>query len=310
MILTVGEAVIDFLPERNLDGARTYRPMLGGSAFNVALGLGRLGTPCGYMWALSNDLFGARFVEALEEADVDVGRIVYSDQPSTLAFVDFVENQPTFAIFDNASAGRDFDPGDASALDDDTVLVHMGSYVLGTEPVAGLLEEFAEDEIDNRLFSLDLNIRADLVDKVSAYRKRLARMIELADIVKGSAEDIAWLYPGQPPEMVMEYWLESGATIAIVTHAAGGVHVATDQYVIAKPAHTVNVADTVGAGDAFMAGFLNGLHATGVLTKDGFKGLSEERLEHATIIGLRCAAFVCAQNGAEMPWRFEISGDV
>lgn len=309
MILTVGEAVMDFLPERNLDGARTFRPVLGGSAFNVALGLGRLGIPAGYMWSLSTDLFGARFVAALEEADVDVGRVVFAPQPTTLAFIDVKGSTPEYAIFDNGSAGRLFEPGDASVLDEETVLVHTGSFVLGTEPIGTRLEEFAEAEVENRLFSLDLNVRANLVEDEETYRQRLARMIELADIVKASAEDIMWLYPGQPPEMVMEHWLETGTTIAIVTRDADGVNVATDQYVLSKPAHQVAVVDTVGAGDGFMAGFLGGLESTGVLTTKGFKGLTEERLEHATILGQRCAAFVCAHAGTEMPWRYEISGD-
>ena len=310
MILTVGEAVIDFLPERNLDGARVFRPLLGGSAFNVALGLGRLGIPAGYMWSLSNDLFGNRFVDALEEADVDIGRIVYSSNPTTLAFVDTKNGKPEFAIYDNKSAGRTFDPGDTSALDDDVSLVHMGSYVLGTEPVGTMLEDFVDDEVENRLFSLDLNVRAELIDDVPAYRERLTRLIEQMDIVKASADDIDWLYPGQPPEIVVESWLEAGATIAIVTRDADGVLVASDQWVVSKPAHRVELVDTVGAGDAFMAGFLGGLESPGVLSTAGFNNLSEERLEHATILGQRCSAFVCAHAGAEMPWRFEIAGDV
>ena len=308
MIITLGEAVMDFVPERNLDGALTFRPVPGGSAFNVALCLGRLGVPAGYLWAISTDPFGSRFVEALEESGVDTDRIVFTSRASTLAFIQNRDGKPLFSIYDAESAGRNFDPTDASALSDDVALLHMGSYVLGTEPVGNHLEEFANDEVDNRLISLDLNIRADLIDDVDLYRQRLTRMIDLADIVKASADDIDWLYPEQPPEAVMEFWLESGATIAIITRDSDGVQIATDETVLSKPAHSVDVKDTVGAGDAFMAGFLAGLEDTGVLTPEGFKGLNDDRLEHATILGQRCAAYVCAQTGADMPWRYEITG--
>ncbi|MCW2307449.1 carbohydrate kinase family protein [Rhodobium gokarnense] len=308
MIITVGEAVVDFLPERNLDGARTFRPVLGGSAFNVALGLGRLGVPVGYVWALSSDLFGARFAEALEEADVDTDRIVFVDEPSTLAFVGIDKGEPHFDFFDIGSAGRQFDPADTSPLGGDVELVHCGSYVLGTEPIGSFVEDFISDEVEERLISLDLNIRPKLVDDEAAYRQRLTRMVDQADIVKASMDDIRWLYPGQPPEMVMEYWLEGGATIAIITRGDLGVHVATDDFVLSKPAHAVDVRDTLGAGDAFMAGFLAGLVDADVLTAEGFKGLNEDRLEHATILGQRVAAYVCTQGGADMPWRYEVTG--
>jgi len=241
VIITVGEAVVDFIPENNLDGARTYRPLLGGSAFNVALGLGRLGVPAGYMWSLSTDLFGDRFVEALEEADVSTERVLFSHKPSTLIFHEMENGKPIQAIFDTESAGQTFDPGDVSALDDEVVLIHMGSFVLGSEPVGTQLEAFANDEVDNRLISLDLNVRPQLVSDYDSYPQRLARMIGLADIVKASAEDIRWLYPNQPPELVMEHWLESGATIAIITRDEEGVIVATDDQVISKPAHAVNL---------------------------------------------------------------------
>ncbi|PLX39267.1 MAG: carbohydrate kinase [Hyphomicrobiales bacterium] len=311
MILVVGEAVVDFLAQST--GAKpagsinhSFRPTLGGSPFNVALGLGRLGTPVAYSWAISTDLFGKGFLDALAEADVNLDRVVRSPLPSTLSFIDTIDGEPRYAFFDTASAGRYFDPADITDLSDEISLLHVGSYVLGTEPVGSLVEEMVIEEAEHRLISLDLNVRPSLVEDEPAYRERLTRMMEVADIIKASAEDLAWLYPDVTHDYMVEAWLEAGAALAIVTLGAKGARIASAGYDVTKPAPPTFLIDTIGSGDAFMAGFLAGLDDHGAFSEDGLSGLGVENLEESFALARRCAALVCGRAGADMPWRHEL----
>ena len=306
VILSIGEAVVDFFSAPLQDGTFGFRPVLGGSPFNLALGLGRLGTPVGYSWALSTDLFGGLFLDALTDADVDVNRIVHTSLPSTLAFVDTSAKQPRYAFFDHESAGRVFDPVDASSLTDDIAVLHTGSFALGTEPVGSRLENLLTVEAGARLISLDINVRPELVDDDDAYRSRLTRLMAIADIIKASDEDLAWLYPDVPHDFVIEAWLEAGAAICAITLGPRGARVSSTGFDQIRPPHARDVVDTVGAGDAFMAGFLASLEESGAFRANGLARLNSHALEAALDFGQRASAHVCAHRGAEMPWRYEL----
>ena len=106
MIVTCGEALIDMLPRKGADGAAVFQPFVGGSVFNVAVALGRLGVPAGFFGGLSTDFFGTMLRAALEKSRVDVSFANISDRPTTLAFVTLIAGQARYAFFDEHSAGR------------------------------------------------------------------------------------------------------------------------------------------------------------------------------------------------------------
>ena len=86
--------------------------------------------------------------------------------------------------------------------------------------------------------------------------QRLHRVLPRTDVVKASIEDLAWLEPGVPPEVVARRLLESGPRVVLVTRGADGATVVSPGGVETVPAPRVTVVDTIGAGDAFSAGFL------------------------------------------------------
>src|SRR4051812_1829490 len=106
MIIACGEALIDMLPRQSTEGAAVFRPFAGGSVFNVAVALGRLGVQTGFFGGLSNDFFGAMLAEALHKSRVDTSLANVSDRPTTLAFVTLIDGKAQYAFFDEHSAGR------------------------------------------------------------------------------------------------------------------------------------------------------------------------------------------------------------
>ena len=106
MILCCGEALIDMLPRTTTDGVDAFAPFPGGSVFNTAIALGRLGEASGFFSGLSSDLFGDMLRDSLSASNVDHGPAHVSDRPTTLAFVRLIDGQATYAFYDENTAGR------------------------------------------------------------------------------------------------------------------------------------------------------------------------------------------------------------
>ena len=121
-----------------------------------------------------------------------------------------------------------------------------------------------------------------------------------ADIVKISDEDMEWL--GTDPATL----LQGDTTVVLVTLGAEGVDVVTGSGTSRVPARRVEVVDTVGAGDTFNAGFLAGLHKTGMLTRAALASASAEDLGAAANLGVRSAAVTVSRAGANPPWESEL----
>jgi fructokinase len=311
MLLIYGDAIIDFLPMAAPEGARPdgpapYLPAAGGSCFNVALGLGRLGVPVGFMGGLSTDFFGQFLARRLTEAGVSLDYVSRRDEGSTLAFVDLSDSEPQYAFFDRETAMRCWRRADAPALADDISLLHVGSVALIADPVAGEAEALFREQKGRRLLSIDPNCRPSLVEDPGAYHRRMQALFQLADIIKLSATDLAYLLPGVPPEAAARRWIEDGARLVVLTQGADGVAAWTRHGRVHCQARRVAVIDTVGAGDSLMAGLLWKLNEAGVLTQDGIDRLSLTTLETALNAAAGLAAVTCARLGADMPWRHEV----
>ncbi|WP_334175859.1 carbohydrate kinase [Pseudoxanthobacter sp.] len=307
MIVTSGETVMDFFAETTAEGATVFRPVPGGSLFNVALGAARLGAPTGYLWAISDDLFGAPFAALLQEAGVDPRWIARTARHGTVAFVDNTGPTPAFTLLDEGSAGRLFDPQEMPPLGPQVSILHTGSYVLATEPVGSRLEALIEREAPNRLISLDINIRPGLIEDAAAYRARLARLIGRASIVKASEEDLGWFAPGRSPLEVAEGWIAGGASLAVVTLGGDGALAVCREAVAQRPGRRVTVVDTVGAGDTFMAGLLAGLHHRGLVDRARLDALTLSDIATLTDNAIAAAAIVCSRRGCALPWRHEVA---
>jgi fructokinase len=301
MIVVAGESLIDLTPLAI--GAETaYVPRPGGSPYNVALGLGRLGVPVSFLGRISQDRFGRLLRDHLADSGVGLDLVVDGDEPTTLALVHLGGDEPAYAFYAEGTAERLLERGEIGALPAGASL-HVGSISLVLEPGASALTALMRQESGRRLISLDPNVRPGLIPDAAAYRSRFAEWLTLVDVVKVSVADLDWLAPGTEPAAAAARWIERGAALVLVTSGATGSSAFTAGATVQAAGPTVVVADTVGAGDAFTSGALAHLHAIGALSREGVGRLSRPELLDLLTAANAVAADTCTRPGADPPRR-------
>jgi fructokinase len=307
MIVCCGEALIDMLPRKSAEGVPVYQPFNGGSIFNTAIALGRLGIKTGFFTGLSTDFFGDSLKAGLTESHVDLKYIKFWDRPSTLAFVKLDNGQARYSFFDDNSAGRMLTRKDLPKLAKDVDVLHFGSFSLIQDPGAATLEALMKREGKSRVICFDPNIRPTLVSNRKAYLARIARLVAMCDILKVSDEDVKWITGKDDIAATARKWLKAGAKIVVITKGSNGVEVFTKRYSFQVPSVRVKVVDTVGAGDTFTAGFLAALSKARKLVKSGMATLDETTVRDAVNFAARAAAITVSREGANPPWAHELS---
>jgi fructokinase len=306
MIVCCGEALIDFLPRKSADGAPAYQPFCGGSVYNTAIALGRLGIKTGFFSGLSTDFFGDMLREGLKASKVDLKYTKIWDKPSTLAFVKLTDGHARYSFFDDNSASRMLTRKDWPKLDKKVQALHFGSISLIPDPGGATLEALMKRETRTRVTSLDPNIRPSQIKNRRTHVARLNRMIALADILKISDEDVAWMTGKSDLAGSARKWLRAGARIVVITKGGEGVAAFTKRGMVELPATKVKVADTVGAGDTFTAGLLTALSRAKLLDKKKLADISGDDLTAALKFAARAAAVTVSRPGADPPWAHEL----
>ncbi len=306
-IFCCGEALVDMLPEALADGREAFVPYAGGAVFNTAIALGRLGVSVGLVTGLSTDFFGDFLRDGLVASGVESRYAVLSDRPTTLAFVRLDGGQARYRFYDEQSAGRMLQVTDMPALPASTSALFFGGISLACEPGAEAYTELAERS-GERVIMVDPNIRPGFIEDDARYRERLARLFAVADVVKVSDEDLAWLEPGAESMAGQVAGLRhQGVGLVLVTRGGEGVEAfLPDGSRMHVPVSPVEVVDTVGAGDTFNAGFLASLEGSGLLTREFLAAPDATRLGEAIAQGARVAALTVQRAGANPPWREEL----
>nr|AGI04196.1 fructokinase [alpha proteobacterium U95] len=308
MILCCGEALIDMIAEPTLSGRDGFVPHSGGAIFNTSIALGRLGAPVGLLTGLSSDMFGKQLADDLRASHVDTTHVIASDRPTTLAFVQLKDGHATYTFVDENTAGRMLQAEDMPSQLPAVSALYFGGISLACEPCADAYAAMLAQNGANCAVMLDPNIRPGFIQDQTRYRTRLNQMIEQADIVKVSDEDLDWIIPGpESHDQKAPLLLQAGPSAVIVTRGSEGASgYLANGAVVSVPVKPVQVVDTVGAGDTFNAGVLASLERAGQLTKPGLKALSADALRDALTLGAEVAAVTVSRAGANPPWSHEL----
>lgn len=308
MILCCGEALTDFVPRLTREGAQAFLPLAGGSVFNTAIALGRLGVPSGFFGGLSRDFFGDELRKQLASSGVDISLSPITDRYTIAAFVKLEGGQARYSFIDEGSACRMLSPEDLPALPSSVAALHLGSFPLAIEPCGSAFEELCRREHRARVIHFDPNIRANLINDRVAHRQRVERIVAMSDVIKLSDEDLAWMAPGSTADAFAHDWLERGAKLIVVTRGKDGAAAFTPRFKCEIPGAPVIIADTIGAGDTFTAGLLASLYRSGLLDKPAIAALDQASVEKALKFAVRAAAVTVSRPGADPPWAHELEG--
>ena len=308
VVAVAGEVITDMVPA---GGPGMFRAAPGGSPANVAVGLARLEVPVRLLARLSDDVLGRRLRRHLADNAVDLSHAVVAAEPSSLAIV---------VLADDGSAEYDFrvdgtadwqwtDDELGSALDDVAAL-HVGSLGLTTPPGGEVLRRLAVRARATATVTFDPNVRHLLMGSPEATMHIVDEVLAVADVVKASDEDIAWLAPERTIVEVAADWVSRGPALVVITQGGDGAHaVGTAAGAVDRPGMAVDVVDTVGAGDSFMGALIAGLHRRGLLgagARETLRSLAGADVEALVDEAIEVSAITCSRQGADPPTADEI----
>lgn len=279
----VGESLVDVVT--TADGSTSEHP--GGSPMNVAVGLGRLGHQVQLLTALGADDRGNRVADHVRASHVEVLAAPLRQTSVARAQLD-AEGVATYAfelVWDLRGAPEPTSP----------TWLHVGSLGVTQEPGAAAVADLVTRT--DAVVSYDPNCRPLLMGSPAEARQRIEEQVSRSDVVKLSDEDAAWLFPEQPHDELARRWLALGPAVVVMTLGPHGSQAWTARHTTrAAAAPGGPVVDTVGAGDAFMAGLLSGLH------DQDLRALDAVQLDAALDLAGRVARRTCERAGADPPW--------
>jgi fructokinase len=306
VIVIGGEALVDLVDDNG-----SLRAVAGGGPFNTAIAFGRLDVPVGFLGAISRDAYGQMLAEQLIEAGVETSLVRRTDAPTPRALVHRLGDGKNEYSFDLAGTSLvDLAPEQLPLLPDEAWAIHVGTLALGVDPPAAAYEALVDREAGRRLIILDPNVRPAVFGNVETYRRRFERLCDLADLVKLSEDDAAWIYPGLSAREVLNLILGLGPRIVAVTTGEHGAIAASGHAFVDIAGIPVVVADTVGAGDSFGAALIAALIDEGAFRLDATRVADEPVLARAVSYAVAASAITCTRTGATPPSRAEIGSQL
>jgi fructokinase len=296
-----------------------FLPLPGGSPYNTAIAIGRLGVSVQFLGRFSTDFFGEMLVRRLRENNVGDNLIIRSEQNSALAFVKLEAGaEPRYVFYTDGTANFSLTKSDLPpALPADTRCILFGSIAMTMEPIASAIETLILGEANRQregeapVISFDPNIRPFMIKDHAAYVKRFEQWIAASAIAKVSSADFEFIYPRLPPNQALRKIVDMGPRLAICTLGPQGAlallrHDRGGMSEVIAPAENIRVTDTIGAGDTFHGAFLSRLEINNKMSRSALGALSETDLYEALLFANKAASIVCSRRGAEPPTLNEV----
>ena len=308
MLTVIGEALVDLVPGG--PGARA-RESPGGSPFNVAVGLARLGNRTSLMARFADDRCGRllRSAAAAEGIDLSAAPTAAERATEATATVD-AAGQVTYEFDMDGTADWQWTAAELRELSPGTELLHFGSIASWTPPGDARIADLVGDlrAGGSVLISYDPNVRPAVFGGRLRGIEMLERSVRDAHVVKASREDVEWLYPEIAPDDVAARWSRLGANLVVVTDGAeGATAYRGTRAPLHRPGRRVTVVDTIGAGDAFTAGLLTGLVRRHLHRNRRLEGISDGTLADIIDEAVLVSAITCEREGADPPRLEELS---
>lgn len=288
----------------------------GGANANVAFALARREHPHQFLGRISNDLFGKQIRKHLADNGVSLDMAISANEQSTLAFAS-IDDQGVadYSFYVEQTADWMWQPEELPTIeaiqDLEGRAIQYGCLTMAMAPGNRVIEKWLSGIFDSDALTLshDVNIRPALGHNRDSERDRVEKLNRISTIIKASDADIQWLYPDRDLEEIAQEWLGGLAKLVIITKGSEGAIVFRGQDQMDVQGLTIDLEDTVGAGDTFMANFLvemDNLEGLGDQPLKRIERLDIEDIERAALIAVTASAIACERAGAQPPTFREI----
>jgi fructokinase len=307
-----GEILYDFISTSKgtgLAGAAEFAKKPGGSPFNIAIGLSRLGTDVSFLVKIGDDEFGAALREFLIAEGVDMSYVVNGAGHNTtlaMAAVDAM-GKPVYRFYRDNSADISLSADELPPIAPrDAMAYTFGSLILADNPAGETyMYVFEKMRASGVMTMLDPNVRPLYVSDRPVFKKRVKYLTPLVDILKLSDDDLFWLTGTKSIDEGISRIDINPAGLVIVTEGARGARAYWHGETIHVPCRPVEVAETSGCGDAFIAGVMSKLAPLG---RSGLIEMTPAFLKNTLVWANACASIVASRYGAadSMPRAAEV----
>lgn len=304
-VLAIGEALMDLI--QPFGKTEPTEEIPGGSPANVAMTLGRLGRPVVLETWIGSDERGKRIEEHFSASHVEISARSHGADRTSTALAMLNERGAATYTFDFV-----WDPIHPITIAGGERIAHAGSISATTEPGATTVLDALIRARRHAIITYDPNARPTLMGEPEEALAQVTRFVAVADVIKVSDEDIAWLTGGRDLDEVIREWLSMGPALIIVTRGKQGALAVTSNGVrrTSTPGD-VKVVDTVGAGDSFMGGIIDAMWSLGLVGAMSRPALRELDAAKVDAILERASAIsdiTVSRAGANPPWLSEIAG--
>lgn len=309
MFMSCGDALVDLFsqasaPEMRSPGDVALAGHVGGSPLNVAVGLSRLGNDAAYLCKNSSDFMGQRIAGYLKANRVDMRWVVPTELNSTLAMVQTnADGSANYSFYIDNTADVSLRLEELpESLPEELSVLNFASYSTVVEPTSTALQALAMREQNNRVIAYDPNLRPSIEPDMDIWRESFAKFSACASFLKASDEDIRTLMGDKVSlENFATDAIANGAQIVVVTEGSEGATAYSSDGKRARSAHiSIQVVDTVGAGDTFQSSSLHYLKANGHLQGNTLDGAGVD-LQALVDFAATAAAITCSRRGADLP---------
>ena len=312
-VATAGEALMDMIQEA--DGR--LRPCDGGAVYNLTRALGLQGVGTLYLNPLSQDRFGRGLARAIADARVTLANPEPAHEPTSLAVVSLDDaGKASYSFYREGVADRRVDAATMNAqcaVQPALKVVVTGCLALVADDTPKYLPWLKAQRAAGKLVVVDANLRPAIVPDMAAYQASVMAALGEADIVKVSDDDLSILGFMNPDPLVAARALLAKTParwLALTLGAKGAVILARDGGAWqASESQPVKVADTVGAGDSFLAGMLVALlDRPAMRAAKNAAGLTLDAADVEDLLAnaIACASLCVMETGCVPPTREQV----